>query len=211
MFSLNLTAHETNNLPTVETTTLPAINAYNVDPSQTPSIVIDESPLEVLIEIVGGDCQFDFLINEFCQNIQEDPIFCSVVKDTTREQLVALMSNMIRAGFSYRSQASLKNNEDFSEIIQRNFALFQVSLTRSQIAKLQVHFEEAMKDSWVAGPVFDHCAQRFRDLRTVLEEETSTMKGSSEIKEKLSTLQSEFGGKTLSLPPDGKIISARTA
>lgn len=62
------------------------------------------------------------------------------------------------------------------QIVLRNYALFELGLTRAQLDKLLLYFEDAMADSLVQGEVFDHCSDRFMDLCRMFEAESRSFR-----------------------------------
>lgn len=133
-----------------------------------------ESPSKSLIEQIGGESQFDFLIQAYCERIQEDGTCfeASTLKGIDDERLVELMANLIQMCFAYSSTDKLNDEDVRSRIILRNYTLFQVGLDSIELEALQYHFEAALHDAWVEGKVFEQCTGRFNSLRAIFEEES---------------------------------------
>lgn len=61
----------------------------------------NDSPLKVLIEQVGGESQFSFLTEVYCESIQEDSDLQMVFKSIDSERLVELFTNLLNIGFAH--------------------------------------------------------------------------------------------------------------
>lgn len=178
MFSLTLTAHQNTDYAAERTTSYCAVPSY-IDPDtlydsiSSMSGTTDESstPLESLIDHVGGKSQFDFLVLTFCESIQRDGNFYSVLEGIEIEQLSELITNLLNTGLSYSCNSIMVDDNIRSKIIKKNSSLVQVGLRSTQLKKLQHHFEAALCDSWVRGEVFKQCVERFSELLSIMEEE----------------------------------------
>ena len=136
-------------------------------------------PWKSLIEQLGGESQVSFLIQAYCENIQEDPDLKMVFKRIETERLAELMTNLLHMGFAYSSHESMVDDDVRSRIILKNYTLFQLEVDSDQLKKLQDHFESALHDSWVEEQVFEQCTERFADLRAIFEEESMNLPRSS--------------------------------
>ena len=106
----------------------------------------------------------------FCELVRDDPSLQMVFKGMELEQLVDMMTKLIHMVFAYTCKEFVDDNVR-SRIIMRNYTLFELGMRPTELKKLQDHFESALHDSWVEGDLFDQCVKRFRDLRTILDEE----------------------------------------
>lgn len=132
----------------------------------------NDSPLKVLIEQVGGESQFSFLTEAYCESIQEDSDLQIVFKGIDSERLVELITNLLNIGFAYTSHDSMVDDDIRSRIVLKNYTLFELGLNALQLKKLQGYFESALLEAWVEGEVFEQCSERFSDLRAIFEEES---------------------------------------
>ena len=131
-----------------------------------------ESPhLQTMIEKLGGRSSWKFLIMTMIELIRQDEILKLVFKGKEREDLVDMMTNLIKMTFSYHSKDNMPEDNVRSRIIMRNYSLFELGLNSFQLKKLQAHFESALHNTWVEGDLFDQCVERFAELRRVFEEE----------------------------------------
>eukprot|EP00526_Cylindrotheca_closterium_P023530 CAMPEP_0113631156 /NCGR_PEP_ID=MMETSP0017_2-20120614/16191_1 /TAXON_ID=2856 /ORGANISM="Cylindrotheca closterium" /LENGTH=170 /DNA_ID=CAMNT_0000541655 /DNA_START=111 /DNA_END=623 /DNA_ORIENTATION=- /assembly_acc=CAM_ASM_000147 len=130
-----------------------------------------QSPLEALTQQIGGESAFNYLIKTFSETILQDLALEVALKGMDIEALAEHMSNLIKMVFAYSCKSSMVNSSIRGQIVLRNYALFELGLSRGHLRKLQLHFEAAMRDSMVEGEVFDSCKQRFTDLCIVFEAE----------------------------------------
>ena len=176
MFSRNLIINQDNDHHMVLKN---ITNECNV-PSSSHSIVpvaptsgshsTGKSPLKCLFEQLGGMGEFNYLVLTFCENIEQDETFHEVLNGIETERLSELISTLLDSGLSHRSLDNDKNIR--SRIIQKNKPLVEVGLNADQWKRLQEHFEDALKDSWVRGEVFQQCAERFQIIQDILKEAT---------------------------------------
>ena len=96
-----------------------------------------ESTLKSLIDQVGGENQFNFLIQAYCENIQDDEDLRMVLKGIETERLVELMTNLLNMSFAYSSEASLNDEDVRSRIVLKNYTLFEAGFNSVQLRKLQ--------------------------------------------------------------------------
>ncbi|CAJ1970353.1 unnamed protein product [Cylindrotheca closterium] len=139
-----------------------------------------ETPLAALIEQIGGESQFNFLIRTFSESVLQDNELEVAFKGMNdAEALTDHMANLIKRVFGYKCKSSMTNSTIRGQIILRNYALFDLELRRSHLRKLQLHFEAAMRDSMVEGDVFEHCRDRFHDLCKIFDSRSRGLQKSS--------------------------------
>ena len=124
-----------------------------------------------LLDEIGGEAQFDFVIMTFCELIQEDSSLGPLFKGIHVDTLVDLMKNLLDATLDIVSSHSAQNESTRNRIVMKNYAIFELGLNKSHFAKMKVHYESALHDAWVEDEVFSECMHRFEYLESILEEE----------------------------------------
>ncbi|CAJ1970349.1 unnamed protein product [Cylindrotheca closterium] len=130
-----------------------------------------QSPLAALTEQIGGESAFNYLIMTFSETVLQDLELQVAFKGMDAEVLADHMTNLIKMVFGYSCKSSMVSSSVRGRVVLRNYALFELGLSRSQLRKLQLHFEAAMVDSMVEGDVFEHCKERFTDLCIIFDAE----------------------------------------
>ncbi|CAJ1970350.1 unnamed protein product [Cylindrotheca closterium] len=124
----------------------------------------NKSPLAALTKQIGGENAFNHLIMTFCQGVLRNLDLEVAFKGMGADALAEHMTNLIKMVFAYTSKSNMTSSNTRGQIVLRNYALFELGLSRSQLRNLQLHFEAAMMDSMIEGKVFDQCKERFTDL-----------------------------------------------
>ncbi|CAJ1964895.1 unnamed protein product [Cylindrotheca closterium] len=126
---------------------------------------------EELLQQIGGESQFDFIIMTFCESIQEDTTLNEVFKGMHVDTMVDLMNGLLDAALEMYSSRTVENEDNRNRIVLKNYALFEMGLNKGHLEKMKVHYEAALRDSWVEDKVFDECMQRFEYLEAVFDHE----------------------------------------
>ncbi|CAJ1970348.1 unnamed protein product [Cylindrotheca closterium] len=129
-----------------------------------------QSPLAALTEEIGSSA-FNYLIKTFSETILQNVDLEVAFKGMEAEVLADHMKNLIKMVFGYKCKSNLVNSNIRGQVVLRNYALFELGLSRVQLRKLQLHFEAAMRDSMVEGEVFEQCKERFTDLCIIFDAE----------------------------------------
>lgn len=122
-----------------------------------------------LIERIGGEQQYDFLVLTYAENIHEDKRLQQVFQDYDIDELTSLQKDVLDVAFLH-SKGKLSDDETRNRIVLRNFALFEKGLNEKHFDILQQHFVAALHDCWVEDETFDLCEESFEDLRQIFEE-----------------------------------------
>lgn len=128
-----------------------------------------------LIELIGGENQYNFLITSFCENIQQDARLKDMFRTMDLELLAERMSALIDIAFAQTSDAEMMDENARNKIIMNNFSLFEAGMNGTHFTKLQADFEAALQDAWVDDDVIEQCTRRFAKLQTIFEEEGAAM------------------------------------
>jgi hypothetical protein len=126
---------------------------------------------EELLDQIGGECQFDFILLTFCESIEEDTELSEVFKGMHVNTMVDLMNGLLDAALEMYSSRIVENEDTRNRIVLKNYALFEMGLNKSHLEKMKVHYEAALHDSWVEDKVFSECKQRFEYLEAVFDHE----------------------------------------
>lgn len=129
----------------------------------------DHSKKTDILERLGGESQYNFLIMTFCDSILEDSTLQGFFKGFDVEAMAALMKRFL--SITFQSSSNIFDEDVRGKIVLRNYDLFEMGLGSSHFERLQSHFEFALHDSWLDEEVVDECKQRFIDLRKVFEME----------------------------------------
>ena len=145
----------------------------------SPSLTRDE-----IIEKIGGENQYNFLLASFCENIQQDAglkdIFISFELEGLAERMSALLDIVFAQSSDYEPLDDISRNR----VVMTNFSLFEAGMNVDHFKKLQANFESALHDAWVEEDLIDQCNQRFAKLQSVFEEEGAIME-QSEMKKRV--------------------------
>ena len=139
-----------------------------------------QSPLAALAEQIGGESAINFLIMTFSETVLQDLELEVAFKGMDAGALADHMNNLIKMAFGYKWKSNMINSNIRGQVVLRNYALFELGLSRGQLRKLQLHFETAMRDSLVEGEVFEQCKERFKDLCIMFDEEKRALQQSSD-------------------------------
>ncbi|CAJ1939953.1 unnamed protein product [Cylindrotheca closterium] len=121
-----------------------------------------------LIENIGGESQFNFLVISFCEKIQKDKSLKLFYGGLEMKSLVELQKNMILSAIL---DVSPEEAESFrGKLILRHHMMFQQGFRAKHFDMLENHFVDAMCDVWLEKDVMDNCTKYFRSLRSIFED-----------------------------------------
>ena len=128
-----------------------------------------------IIEMIGGENQYNFLVTSFCENIQQDAGLKDLFLSFDLELLAERMTSLLDIVLSQSSDSKTLDSHDYNKVIMSNFSLFEAGMNASHFKNLQANFEGALHDAWVDEDLIEQCNRRFAKLRTVFEEEGAVM------------------------------------
>ena len=128
-----------------------------------------------IIEKIGGENQYNFLVTSFCENIQQDAGLKDLFLSFDLELLAERMTSLLDIVLSQSSDSKTLDSHDYNKVIMNNFSLFEAGMNASHFKNLQANFEGALHDAWVDEDLIEQCNRRFAKLRTVFEEEGAVM------------------------------------
>ena len=120
-----------------------------------------------VVQQLGGDNQFNFLIMTFCENIQEDSSLNDVFNGMDLETLTNLMCSLVHTALERNSFDEDARNR----LVLKNYSLFELGMNSKHFERLQAHLESALRDSWVEDALMEKCIQRFVVLLPIFQEE----------------------------------------
>ncbi|KAL3936507.1 MAG: hypothetical protein SGBAC_008193 [Bacillariaceae sp.] len=135
-----------------------------------------ESPLAALTEQLGGASEFNYFVMTYSETVLEDLELQVAFKGMDTEEHAGHMNNLINTVFGYACKSSMAHSNIRGQIVLRNFAIFELGLSRPQLRKLQLYFAAVLKDSLVEGEVLGFCNDRFADLCRILEVESGRLR-----------------------------------
>ncbi|KAL3936505.1 MAG: hypothetical protein SGBAC_008191 [Bacillariaceae sp.] len=140
----------------------------------------NQSPLAALTEHLGGESQLNSFVTMFSANALKDLEMQVAFKGMDAEAVADHMINLIKMVFGYTCKSSMINRTIRGQIVLRNYAIFELGLSRGQLSKLHDHFEDALSDSLVGGAVMECCMDRFTDLCAVVEADSRSFRQSDD-------------------------------
>jgi truncated hemoglobin YjbI len=124
-----------------------------------------------LIDRIGGECQYDFLVLSYCENILEDHQLAWMYEDYDFDSLASLQKNLLDIFFLQDTREKIFNKDSRNRIVMQNYALFEKGMTVHHFDLLREHFVNALHSCWIQDELLDLCQQRFEALRSIFEEE----------------------------------------
>ena len=141
-----------------------------------------------LIEKMGGENQYNFLITSFCENIQQDAGLKDIFLTFDLELLAERMTSLLNIVLAQSSDSYDLDQSAYNKVIISSFSLFEAGMNGSHFKKLQENFEAALHDAWVEEDLIEQCNRRFAKLQRVIEEEGAAME-QSEVAKRLVEVQ----------------------
>ena len=120
-----------------------------------------------IIEKIGGQSQFDFVIIDYCENIQEDPRLEYFFGHLDLQVLIQLQKHFLDAvllDLPQKEASALKNH-----LILKYYGLWHMGMNERYFELLEGHFLEALRDCWVENSVLQQCQKRFEELRPLFQ------------------------------------------
>mmetsp|Transcript_42993 Transcript_42993/g.104090 ORF Transcript_42993/g.104090 Transcript_42993/m.104090 type:complete len:156 (+) Transcript_42993:85-552(+) len=131
-----------------------------------------------LIEKIGGENQYNFLVTSFCENIQEDAGLKDIFMTFDLELLADRMTALLDIVLAQSSDSESLDESTRNKVVMNNYSLFEAGMNAKHFKKLQANFEAALQDAWVEEDLIEQCNRRFAKLQLVFEEEGAAMEQS---------------------------------
>ena len=159
-----------------------------------------------LIEMVGGESQFNFLVISFCEKIQKDKSLKLFYGGLEMSSLVSLQKSMI---LSVILDVSPEEAEAMrSKLILRHHLMFQQGFREKHFDILENHFTDAMCDVWLDQKAMKLCTKHFQSLRSIFDDcEDFQTQATLEDSEKMDQIRGSFSSSSLSKQLEECIIS----
>lgn len=132
-----------------------------------------------LIEKIGGENHYNFLVTSFCESIQQDAGLKDLFLTYDLELLADHMTALLDIVLAQCSDSEPLDESTQNKVIMSNFSLFQAGMNARHFKKLQADFVYALHDAWVEEDLIEECNRRFTKLRAVFEEEGAAMEHSA--------------------------------
>ncbi|CAJ1939063.1 unnamed protein product [Cylindrotheca closterium] len=144
-----------------------------------------------IVQKLGGEDQFQFLVISFCERIRNDRLLKKCYKNLDDKSLIDLQKDMILTSFVDVSPAEYEILR--SKLILRHHLTFQEGrLPQKQYEALEKNFEDAMRDVWVEEEVLELCRGYFGAIESVLKD-SSSMTRRSKIEDDAYVNRLSFG------------------
>ena len=125
-----------------------------------------------IVQKLGGEDQFQFLVISFCVRIRNDRLLKKCYKDLAEKDLIDLQKDMILTSFVDVSPSEYQILR--SKLILRHHLIFQDGrLPKHQYEALEKNFEDAMRDVWVEEKVLEVCKGYFGAIESILKDSSS--------------------------------------
>eukprot|EP00980_Cylindrotheca_fusiformis_P012357 scaffold3033_cov91-Cylindrotheca_fusiformis.AAC.3 len=125
---------------------------------------------DYIIERIGGEHQFDYLILTFAQNIKEDNrLMHNIFQQYDIDELARVQKRLLQTAFLH-SKGHLTGDETRNRVVLHNYALFEKGLNETYFDILQNHFVSALHESWIENDAFHLCDASFEALRRIFQE-----------------------------------------
>ncbi|KAL3931555.1 MAG: hypothetical protein SGBAC_011251 [Bacillariaceae sp.] len=131
-----------------------------------------------LVEKVGGQSQFDFIVIKYCEIIQDDLSLRAVFADLQLDGLIDLQKEFLDAALldlpSHITEVAM------GRLIVKYQHLWQSGLNESNFNLLKAHFTEALRDCWVEDKLISLFEQHYDSLRPLFQDVMSDKKAAPE-------------------------------
>eukprot|EP00980_Cylindrotheca_fusiformis_P012355 scaffold3033_cov91-Cylindrotheca_fusiformis.AAC.1 len=134
-----------------------------------PQAASNKNKADYIIETIGGEHQFDFLMLTFVQKINDDKRLMHIFKHYDIDELTRVQKNLLRTAFLH-SKGNLSGEETRNRVVLQNYALFEKGLNEEYFDILQHHFISALHESWIENDAFNLCDASFEALRRIFQE-----------------------------------------
>ena len=150
-----------------------------------------------LMESIGGETQFKFLVISFCEKIAADKSLKLFYGGLGMSSLVALQKDMLL--WAFLDVSPEESNTIRGKLILKHHLMMQKGFSEDHFKMLEKHFTNAMLEVWLDKHVMDLCSKYFKDLRSVFDGcKDFEMQAALEEDEMVDTLVTSFKSSILS-------------
>ncbi|KAL3935585.1 MAG: hypothetical protein SGBAC_008924 [Bacillariaceae sp.] len=121
-----------------------------------------------IVQKLGGEDHFQFLVISFCERIRNDPLLKRSYKGLDEKGLIELQKDMILTSFLDVSPSEYQILR--SKLFLRHHVIFQEGVPEKHYEALEENFVCAMRDVWVDEEVLELCKTHFGVIRSFLED-----------------------------------------
>jgi len=151
---------------------MPNKNRCNIETKQSKMCKGLDGPLyssntNSIVQQLGGENIFDFLLMTFCESIREDASLQTVLKGMKIKVLISIMRSVLHVAL----ERNTLDEDARNRLVLQNYSLFELGMNTEHFQQLQAHFESALHECWVEDGLLHECIQRFGALRPIFEEE----------------------------------------
>ncbi|CAJ1939065.1 unnamed protein product [Cylindrotheca closterium] len=125
-----------------------------------------------VVQKLGGEDQFQFLVISFCERIREDRLLKKCYKKLDDKSLLDLQKDMILTSFVDVLPAEYQTLR--AKLILRHHLIFKEGgFPKHQYEALEKNFEDAMREVWVGQEVLELCKVYFGAVESILKDSSS--------------------------------------
>ncbi|CAJ1939285.1 unnamed protein product [Cylindrotheca closterium] len=121
-----------------------------------------------LVEKVGGQSQFDFIVIKYCEHITADQSLKLFFKDMEHDSLIELQKEFLSAALldlpSHITEVAM------GRLVVNYQDLWESGLNERHFDTLKAHFIESLRDCWVEENLITLFDQHFDSLRPLFHE-----------------------------------------
>ena len=147
-----------------------------------------------LIQKIGGDSQYDFVLLRYCESIQNDPRALYFFANLSLPELIELQKKLLDAAFLDLPPAEAEAM--MGRMSLKCHMLWRMGLNERYFEVMKAHFLEALRDCWVEENIVQLCATHYDGLRPMFKQNGVVLLD-DEINEYVSTGKFEI---TLQIP-----------
>lgn len=139
-------------------------NKKNVQNWNSRIIMTKREYKDNLIERMGGEASFDFLVIAYCERILEDSKLKSVFGSYNLKTLSSFQKDLLMAAFLDPESAS-----NGIEPLRRRIAFRHelMNINDTHFDALERHFLDALRDCWLGKEDFELCKKYFGELQPI--------------------------------------------
>lgn len=123
-----------------------------------------------IIEKIGGQSQFDYVLVTFCENIRLDSSLKLYFSHLDLEGLIQLQKDFLDAAASEEEE---EEEETMGRLAVKYQLLWRLGMQETHFEKLQNHFILALKECWAEDDVVQMAEQHYNRLRPLFQQQSS--------------------------------------
>eukprot|EP00980_Cylindrotheca_fusiformis_P029558 scaffold23506_cov93-Cylindrotheca_fusiformis.AAC.4 len=129
---------------------------------------------ESLVDKLGGDNQYEFLILSYCENILDDSNLAKFYKEYDIDSLASLQKSLLDIAFQHHDKISTEDIRN--RFVLQNYSLIENGfLNVDHFEMLREHFVSALHDCWIEDELFELCQRQFDEIRAIFAQQGKDM------------------------------------